>query len=321
MPHVFLAVRALVGLAVFSFLSTSSYALDPNDKSASFGADNQCNIIFSKTKSSYFLSNVKAKMLLVEGNNASLYSLVHNFNNLMPYSMWESLNGEVQGYVLRSGSGIDYNLDRNIYSPLSWHPTQIWDRIFDENIDFKSFSCVMTGRVRLAGYKATLIRLVPQDGLRYTYLIARDDDSLMPIELIILNPDGSLVSKITAIGYEKTDAKFPIDDEIINDNIASRSIKKKDSVWKELNIPKAFKLQDFGKIIIDSKGNESLYQEFSDGITSFRVYKSPRMSLYVPAISHGSISIYRQNKSNYEYAVVGEVSMNLCESVLSKLNL
>ncbi|SPT71087.1 Sigma-E factor regulatory protein rseB precursor [Anaerobiospirillum thomasii] len=309
----------LCALAVLLSINTAQ-AQDLHTKSKVYGADNKCNIIMAQTKSAYTSTDMQARMVVVNGNNMGIYFLQHNYADNKRYAMWESLDGEIQGYAMRDKDGFDYNVDRRYLGHLSWHPTQIWNRIFDQNPDFESFSCVMTGRTRLAGYRVTLIRLVPQDGLRYTYLIARDDDTEMPIELAILSPEGEVLTKITAIDFNTTQKPFPHDDNIFESYAGRPKSLETVKPWKELNLPADFKLIGYGSLKDDNDNETSVYQEFSDGITSFRVYKSPRISVLMPTVSNGTLNIFRKVSGDSEYAVVGEVSIKLSESVLSNLS-
>ena len=88
-------------------------------------------------------------------------------------------------------------------------------------------------------------------------------------------------------------------------------------IWPELNIPSVYTLVAHGKYI--EGGPECIYQEYSDGITSFRVYRNKRSSIFYPVLTNGSLSVVRKNSINYEYSVVGEVPVALAEYVLTKI--
>ena len=85
----------------------------------------------------------------------------------------------------------------------------------------------------------------------------------------------------------------------------------------ESDIPKEYKLVEEGEI--EDNGAFVPYQLFSDGLTTFRVYKNAKISVVIPALTNGTISILRKSSGDYEYAVVGEIPILFAESVLSDL--
>ena len=87
--------------------------------------------------------------------------------------------------------------------------------------------------------------------------------------------------------------------------------------WPELNIPTVYNIVAEGRF--DEGGQDCIYQEYSDGLTSFRVYRNRVTTIYYPVLTNGTISIVRKQNSRYEYSVVGEVPVNLAEFVLARI--
>lgn len=281
-----------------------------------------CEEIFQSAREKY--SDAKLHITMISSDQTTgfvPYALLHTKNNDQNYDMLEHLNGERKGYALRGDDGFDYNQDRSVLSPLSWHPTLIWHKLFDKNKELQDYSCILTGRTRLTGHKVSIIRLVPQDNLRYSYVVAIDDEHTLPVELNLLNPDGTIASKISVLGFQDlsmADPPFPVEDHVFDNYDADTPALASSDVWRELSIPLHYNLVAQGTAMIE--GQEARYQTFSDGLTSFRVYTgSVEGTVHYPALSNGSLTVYRKAGVNTEYAVVGEIPLKLAESVLSRI--
>ncbi len=302
------------------------------------------------------VSNSDLSFTAVTGLNTNLYSFtyIHNRVNGESYSLWRSLNGEVAGYALKGLRGYDFNSDRNYKGPLTWRHTQIFDRLFNVETKLSGYTCILTGRTRISGHRATLLRLAPLDDLRYNYVIAADDITMLPLELNVVSPDGFVVMKVNATNLQTGDEveKFSFDEEALTQFSKSESLNGEaksaasdipskyctyDSIlletnnhnsaaaapgsaaaWSELNIPAQFKLLSRGSIK-QTDNTFVPFQLFSDGIVTFRVYKNKKSTLIMPAVTNGTLTILRREFGPYEYALVGEVPPQLAESVLARL--
>lgn len=267
------------------------------------------------------LGSANLAMTAVAGDARGMYpfSYERSVQDGHVYTLWKALNGEVAGYALRDEQGYDFNRDQSYSGPLSWHPTMIFDRLFDPGRQLKGYSCVLTGRTRLSGHKVTMLKLVPQDGLRYTFLVASDDDSQLPVELSVVSPQGQLVYKITATDLQLGQAQERGADSVFDRFLPGRSASHgKLEPWSFLQVPRYFSLVAEG-ISPDVDGESCPYQVYSDGLVDYRVYINNRSSLYLPAVVSGALSVFRVAATRREYAVVGEVPLEVAGEVFSKL--
>lgn len=396
------------------------------------GADQafaSCLSSFNETRQRILQANTQSVILHSNSNGIAPFIMLQiAAENGSHYVLWQSLNGDIRGYALRDGKGFDYANNANTPLPLSWHPTLIWDNLFGAELKLKNYSCVLTGRTRVMGKRVSLLRFIPQEGLRYSLLLAKEDESDFPVELSLMDPKGGLVSRLTTmdsriivgvdfpladtvfdriersqqegrLGHDslifnrdtdamvaasaasaaassaasaaalsaggKNDRRDPaaqlhLPSPTVNAGAAvpasvataatasSRAMganasgneamgmdmSRADGVsnawaqlqatsreslkpWPELNIPEVYTIIASGPFA--QGGNQCFYQEFSDGITSFRVYRNQRSTNFYPALSNGSISCVRKNTLHHEYAVVGEVPVALAEFVLAKI--
>lgn len=364
-----------------------------------------CIESFHETRSKVLGNNLQSVLMLSSTNGVAPYiTLQTKSDDDRRYILWQTLNGEIRGYALRDGKGFDYTNSAGTPLPLSWHPTLIWDNLFNSNKEPRNYSCVLTGRTRVMGKRVSLLRLIPQEGLRYSYMIAKEDESDFPVELTIIDHEGKVASRLTVMDSRIiTGVTFPVSDDIfdrleqtqlpmpsalgqnssltgtihegaatatqeapqgswqaqnfkdrvarqgpaaggrdnsiqlvlpeptesagatvdgggLSDGVQSRhdlnnavALKR----WPELNIPTVYNIVAEGRF--DEGGQDCIYQEYSDGLTSFRVYRNRVTTIYYPVLTNGTISIVRKQNSRYEYSVVGEVPVNLAEFVLARI--
>ena len=364
---------------------------------AADSAISSCISSFNETRERVLNANTQSVILHSNANGIAPYIALQSIGeNGSHYVLWQSLNGDIKGYALREGKGFDYANNANTPLPLAWHPTLIWDHIFGSDKELKNYSCVLTGRTRVMGKRVSLLRLIPQEGLRYSFLIAKEDESDFPVELSVIDPKGGIVSRLTTMDSRiVVGVEFPISDSIfdrieqsqqegwlgqehpvmaagnthswsaLSDDVRaakpaaieeaaraaeagagkdqaalelvlpsptvsagatvsaseSQAAKKKKGeplkAWPELNIPSVYTIIASGQF--NQGGSQCFYQEFTDGLTSFRVYRNQRSTTFYPVLSNGSISIVRKNTMRHEYAVVGEVPVTLAEFVLTKI--
>lgn len=319
----FIKVKTIVCIFTIVFLfasfSVSSQELLKND-SSEISPNNQCFLSFKSLQKAF--TNTPVDYTLISGDNSGVnpFTLSHRNKGNRSYSIWKTLNGEILGYFLRDNGGFDFNQDRKAVSPLSWHPTLIFDRLFNQDTILNNYSCMIAGRTRLSGRKVSMLRLAPQEDLRYSFVIARDEDTALPVELMVINPSGVLVLKVTvtAIDEPKFD-DFSYNDEIFDrfELLKKSEIKILSKPWSILNIPQEFILVDEGYVVMDDA--QVPFQTYSDGLVDFRVYKHKPSSLFVPSASNGTLTVLRRSDINHEYAVVGEVPIQLGEMVLKRI--
>lgn len=355
-------MRILPFISLLFFSLPTLSAESGTAEHADISAENKCMSEFKSMR--HRVSGNSSQSVIVQSDSSGInpyVSLHHSDEQGQHYTLWQTLNGDIRGYALRNDRGFDYV--GNIMQPLSlnWHPTLIWDKLFASDSNPENYSCVLTGRTRIMGKKVSLLRLVPAEGLRYSYLIAKDDDSDFPVELSVLDSKGNITMRLTTmesriiIGMD-----FPISDEVfdsaeskrkedalkrqenaelqepviadrsegsagltvsdpagVNECADGSSCLSRSDIWHELNIPEVFSLSSQGRYPVS--GPNCIYQEFTDGLTSFRVYRNDPVTIYYPVLNNTTLTVLRRNTIHYEYTVVGEIPLSLAEFVLNSV--
>ena len=282
-------------------------------------ADDNCMKIFETMQQRVSTSDLSFTATAGDIRAILPFSYQHVIRNGHEYVMWRTLNGEAQGYALRDLEGFDFNEDKDLTAPLSFHPTQIFDRLVSRHTKPEGYQCIFSGRTRLNGRKVSLLRMVPSNDQRYGFALAVDEDSYLPVELNLVSPQATGIVKISATDIKKGIAlPIPADEEF--DKFALLKTAKSDKLdpWGFLKIPAYFKMVEQGAMQMP-EGDVCPYQQFSDGLFSFRVYINSISSVTMPEISAGAVSVYRMHDQNREYAVVGEIPMELAKSIPSEV--
>ncbi len=282
-------------------------------------ADDNCMKIFESMQQRVSSSDLSFTATAGDIRAIYPYSYQHAVRNGHEYAQWRTLNGEAQGYALRDLEGFDFNEDRDLKAPLSFHVTQIFDRLVSKHTKLEGYQCIFSGRTRLNDRKVSLLRLLPSNDQRYGFALAIDDDSYLPVELNLVSPQGTGVTKISATDIKKGISSSIFSDEDF-DKFALLKSAKTDKLdpWGFLKIPPYFKMTAQGAMQMP-EGDVCPYQQFSDGVFSFSVYINSLSSVTMPEISAGAVSVYRMHDKNREYAVVGEIPMELAKSILSEV--
>lgn len=281
-------------------------------------ADDNCMRIFKNMQQRVSSSDLSFTATAGDIRAIYPYSYQHAVRNGHEYVQWRTLNGEAQGYALRDLEGFDFNEDRDLKAPLSFHITQIFDRLVSKHTSLEGYQCIFSGRTRLNGRKVSLLRMLPNDQ-RYGFALAIDDDSYLPVELNLVSPQGNGVTKISATDIKKGIAfQIPSDEDFDKFALLKTARTDKLDPWGFLKIPAYFKMTAQGAMQMP-EGDVCPYQQFSDGLFTFSVYINSLSSVTMPEISAGAVSVYRMHDSNREYAVVGEIPMELAKSILSEV--
>lgn len=284
-------------------------------------AEDNCMHIFTNMQHRFSVSDVSFTATVGDLRSIIPFSYRHDYANGHEYTVWRTLNGESEGYALRDLDGFDFNDDRSLKKPLSWHNTQVFDRLVSEKNELKGYQCIFSGRTRLNGRKVSLLRLLPRNDLRYGLSMAIDDESGFPVELEVVTPQGAGVTKISATDIKKNvkAGNMPSDNEFERFSLLKTANTEPQDAWGFVNIPPYFNLVSQGAVQMPDGGDVCPYQQFSDGIFSFRVYINSISSVTLPEVRVGSLSVYRMHDANREYAVVGEIPMEMAKSVLSNV--
>ena len=185
----------------------------------------------------------------------------------------------------------------------------------------KFYDFVKVGRAREAGAACQVLRVVPKDGLRYSYVLWVDEQSKLPLRADLIDRDGEVLEQYRTIAYS------------VNDKIAQLlsglnqvklpqvlSLPKgpvKQTYWKVGWIPEGFEPKELNRyrMAITDRMVES--QMYSDGLFSFSVYvsDSDNHSLRGQLVRQGRRTLHSLVSGKNEVSVVGDIPPSTAQRI------
>ncbi len=185
------------------------------------------------------------------------------------------------------------------------------------NSDIKALSnyydFVKIGRGREAGVPCKVIRVVPKDGMRYSYVLWVDEHNFLPLRADLVDRDGEILEQYRTISFSISDklAKLMagLDQVQLPDvlSIPESSISK--TYWTASWVPDGFNALELNRyrMAVTERLVES--QMYSDGLFNFSVYVSTEdnTSLKNQLVRQGRRTLQTMTKDNKEISVIGDI--------------
>ncbi|MCA2015973.1 sigma-E factor regulatory protein RseB [Vibrio tritonius] len=185
----------------------------------------------------------------------------------------------------------------------------------------KYYDFVKIGRAREAGAPCQVLRIVPKDGLRYSYVLWVDEHSDLPLRADLVDRDGEVLEQYRTISYSLNDKLAQLMSGLNSVQLPEvLSIPKgniKQAHWSVEWVPDGFKAMEINRyrMAITDRLVES--QMFSDGLFSFSVYVSERdnNSLKNQLIRQGRRTVQSYVEGTNEISVVGDIPPQTAQRV------
>ena len=185
----------------------------------------------------------------------------------------------------------------------------------------KYYDFVKIGRAREAGSPCQVLRIVPKDGLRYSYVLWVDEHSDLPLRADLVDRDGEVLEQYRTIYYSINDKLAQLMSGLNSVQLPEvLSIPKgniKQAHWSVEWVPDGFKAMEMNRyrMAITDRLVES--QMFSDGLFSFSVYVSERdnNSLKNQLIRQGRRTVQSYVEGTNEISVVGDIPPQTAQRV------
>jgi sigma-E factor negative regulatory protein RseB len=175
------------------------------------------------------------------------------------------------------------------------------------------YDFVKVGRSREAGSTTQVLRVVPKDGLRYSYVVWVDEKTNLPLRADLLDRDGEVLEQYRTISY------------VVNDKIAeamgglSQAQLPKvlslpeglvsETNWQASWIPEGFKSKELSRYQMAATDKMVESQLFSDGLFNFSVYiaEKDEHSLKGQLVRQGRRTLHSLVIGDKEISVVGDI--------------
>ncbi|ROV61222.1 sigma-E factor regulatory protein RseB [Vibrio ponticus] len=175
------------------------------------------------------------------------------------------------------------------------------------------YDFIQVGRAREAGAACQVIRVVPKDGLRYSYIMWVDEKTKLPLRADLIDRDGEVLEQYRTISYNVNDhlaeMMSGLNDVKLPQVISLPKGQVKDSFWTVGWIPNGFEAKDLNRYRMAVTDRMVESQMYSDGLFSFSIYVSQRddHSLKGQIVRQGRRTLHTFVRGNAEISVVGDI--------------
>ncbi|MEZ9398303.1 sigma-E factor regulatory protein RseB [Vibrio splendidus] len=291
-------------LTLFSLMSPAAFAEEPTAKA----------LLHQMNEVSQHL-NYELSYILIKKSSIEPLLYRHAVNDDQQLAHLVYLSGPIRE-VIRRGDEVSYiepgTEPFTIQSGSMVAPViPMINRDIDSLNQYYDF--VKVGRAREAGSTTQVLRVVPKDGLRYSYVVWVDEKTSLPLRADLLDRDGEVLEQYRTISY------------VVNDKIAEAmgglnqaqlpkvlSLPEglvSETNWQASWIPEGFKSKELSRYQMAATDKMVESQLFSDGLFSFSVYIADKdeHSLKGQLVRQGRRTLHSLVIGDKEISVVGDI--------------
>lgn len=189
------------------------------------------------------------------------------------------------------------------------------------------YDFIPVGRAREAGTACQVLRIVPKDGLRYSYVLWVDEKSNLPLRADLVDRDGEVLEQYRTISYtinpKIAEALSGLNGATLPEVLSLPSGNLKETFWDVTWVPNGFEAKELNRyrMAVTDKMVES--QMYSDGLFSFSVYVSDSddNSLKGQLVRQGRRTLHSFVLGSNEISVVGDIPPETAKKIASSVKL
>ncbi|MFV0574988.1 MAG: sigma-E factor regulatory protein RseB [Vibrio sp.] len=176
------------------------------------------------------------------------------------------------------------------------------------------YDFVKIGRSREAGAACQVVRVVPKDGQRYSYIVWIDERSNLPLRADLVERNGEILEQYRTVSYAVDDHIASMMEGLENAKLpAVLSLPKPQDTktdWKVTWVPNGFEPNELNRYRMSVTGTVVESQLYSDGLFNFSIYVSEETKR-----ADSKALVYRQGrrtlqtfvKDSKEISVIGDI--------------
>jgi sigma-E factor negative regulatory protein RseB len=287
--------------------------------------------IIEKSKKASQSLNYKGIYISQNGPELKSVEITHALHGSEQFTRINLLDGQADEVLSHGKNVVIYHRQDNNVVIQKREQHHLFPAIFSGDIsEIKKYYLLSFGASqRVAGRMTQIVNLTPKDSLRYAYSFWLDQETSLPLKMIISNIEKKILEQSTfnKIQFNTvtnldwfTPTLDPLDKYLIEDSITKEI--NLNRFWRANNIPPGFKEVNFmvSKMAgINLVGNHSVY---SDGLSYISLFVQPVRKGQKPQV--GDLSFNATNVSaryykGYQIMAVGSVPLkavrNLIDSV------
>ncbi|CAH0524761.1 Sigma-E factor regulatory protein RseB [Allocatenococcus thiocycli] len=187
--------------------------------------------------------------------------------------------------------------------------------MLNTNIDElnRYYDYVQVGRAREAGVATQVLRIVPKDGLRYSYILWVDEKSKLPLRADLVDRDGEVLEQYRTISYtvntKIAELMSGLEDVQLPAVLTMPKGEVSTSDWVVGWIPDGFEANELNRYRMAVSDQMVESQMYSDGLFNFSVYVASKdeHSLKGQLVRQGRRTLHSYVNGDYEISVVGDI--------------
>lgn len=203
--------------------------------------------------------------------------------------------------------------------------------MLNTNIDElnRYYDYVQVGRAREAGVATQVLRIVPKDGLRYSYILWVDEKSKLPLRADLVDRDGEVLEQYRTISYtvntKIAELMSGLEDVQLPAVLTMPKGEVSTSDWIVGWIPDGFEANELNRYRMAVSDQMVESQMYSDGLFNFSVYVASKdeHSLKGQLVRQGRRTLHSYINGDYEISVVGDIppatAQRIAQSVTFKV--
>ncbi|MEF2481795.1 sigma-E factor regulatory protein RseB [Vibrio mimicus] len=291
-------------LTLFCVNSTVAFAEDESAEA----------LLFQMNEASQHL-NYELSYILVKKNSIEPLLYRHSRQDDQQLAHLVYLSGPVRE-VIRRGDEVSY-IEPGVEPFTIESGNMVAPTIPMLNIDIgelsRYYDFVKVGRAREAGAACQVLRVVPKDGLRYSYVVWVDEKSRLPLRADLLDRDGEVLEQYRTISFSLSDRLAEIMAGLNKAQLPEVLKLPKGSVqetfWQVTWVPEGFKAMELNRYRMAMTERLVESQMYSDGLFNFSVYvsASDNYSLKGQLVRQGRRTLHSLVKGENEISVVGDI--------------
>lgn len=187
--------------------------------------------------------------------------------------------------------------------------------LLNSNVDqLKGFyDFIPVGRAREAGTACQVLRVVPKDGQRYSYVLWVDEKSKLPLRADLVDRDGEVLEQYRTISFSVNDqiaqAMSGLNQVKLPEVLSLPKGQMSGSYWTVGWIPNGFEPKELNRYRMNNTDRMVESQMYSDGLFNFSIYVSDSddLSLKGQLVRQGRRTLHSFVRGKHEISVIGDI--------------
>lgn len=187
------------------------------------------------------------------------------------------------------------------------------------------YDFVRIGRAREAGTACQVIRIVPKDGLRYSYVLWVDEHNHLPLRADLVDRDGEVLEQFRTVSYTVSEHLAKLMSGLANvhlpDVLSIPESTIHQTFWSVTWVPEGFVPRDLNRYRMSMTKRLVESQMYSDGLFNFSVYVSDKdnNSLKNQLVRQGRRTLNSIIVGDNEVSVIGDIPPATAERIANSV--